>query len=276
MTDSTQAAPGTALLRVEDLHVAFGGREVVHGVSYEVRRGEILSIVGESGSGKSVTVKAIAGLHGRGTSVTADEVTLDGRDLLALRESELRDLRGREMSMIFQDPMSSLNPAMTVRQQIAQVIRSHETVTRQAAGVRACELLDLVGIPQPERQLDRYPHQLSGGMRQRVIIAMAVSCSPSLLIADEPTTALDVTVQAQILDVLLAMRIEYGMSIILITHDLGVVAQIADRVAVMHDGEIVESGTVDEVLVSPRHEYTRSLLDSIPRVTTELNGRATA
>jgi oligopeptide/dipeptide ABC transporter ATP-binding protein len=261
----------TALLRVHDLNTIFdtddGLVRAVNGVSFEVRKGETLGVVGESGCGKSVTAFSIMRLipspPGR---IERGQVLLRGRDLLRLPEHEMRQLRGNEISMIFQEPMTALNPVYTVGNQIGEAIRLHQKVGKREAHDRAVEMLALVGIPSPEQRVSEYPHQLSGGMRQRVMIAMALSCRPAILIADEPTTALDVTIQAQILELLKRLQEELHMAIILITHDLGVVAQTADRVAVMYAGKVVEYATVQALFDRPRHPYTIGLLKSIPRM----------
>jgi oligopeptide/dipeptide ABC transporter ATP-binding protein len=275
MTDvaAAQARPvrEDIALSVDDLHVEFytehGWVEVVDGVSFDLARGETLGLVGESGSGKSVTSMAIMGLipspPGR---VSGGSVVLGGTDLISLPRRELEDRRGDDIAMIFQEPMSSLNPAFTIGDQIAEVVRRHRNASRRAANARAVEVLELVGIPAARRRLGSYPHEFSGGMRQRVVAAMALACEPDVLIADEPTTALDVTIQAQILDLFRSLQAELGMAILFITHDLGVVADICDRVAVMYAGEIVEEGGVDQMFATPQHPYTRALLASMPQV----------
>ncbi len=271
MTMGDDPAPEPPLLRVRNLHTVFevSGRVVraVNGVSFDLQAGETLGIVGESGSGKSATARSILGLvPTRRGGVIGGEISLRGKDLRSASPGEMRSIRGREVAMIFQDPMTSLNPAMTVGGQIVETIRAADrSVSRADARQRAADLLDLVGVPDASRRLRQYAFQFSGGMRQRVMIAMAIANSPSVLIADEPTTALDATIQAQVLDVLTRVQRATGTSIILITHDLGVVAEMADRVAVMYGGRIVEIGGVEAVLRSPRHPYTRGLLDSIPR-----------
>ncbi len=261
----------TALLEIVDLEVEFAsqGRTVraVDRVSLTLERGETLGIVGESGSGKSITAMSIMRLvpvpPGRYAGV---RILFEGRDLLTAPDADLRRVRGKEIAMIFQDPMTSLNPVLTVGRQITEVLETHMGMSAAAARTRAGELLDLVGIPSAARRLDDYPHHFSGGMRQRVMIAMAVACRPKLLIADEPTTALDVTIQAQILDILRNLQKELGMALMLITHDLGVVAGMADRVAVMYGGRVVEDGPTDAVFETPRMPYTMGLLSSIPRL----------
>ena len=264
----TDAAP---LLEVQDLQTFFHAEgtvaRAVDGVSFTVGAGETLAIVGESGSGKSVTSLSIMRLVPIPPGeIAGGRVLFRGRDLLALPEPEMRHIRGNEIGMIFQEPMSSLNPLLTVGEQIAEVVRLHQGLGRTAARQRAIEMLGRVNIPDPERRAREYPHRLSGGMLQRVMIAMALACRPALLIADEPTTALDVTIQAQILHLIRALQIEMSMSVLFITHNLGVVAQVADRVAVMYAGRIVEQGDVRTVFAAPLHPYTRALLRSIPRV----------
>jgi peptide/nickel transport system ATP-binding protein len=259
------------LLRVENLGISFHGGDgrttrAVDGVSFEVKRGRTIGIVGESGCGKSVTSLAIMGLlPARGTSLTG-EVFFEGKDLRQLPPNDLRDLRGNRIAMIFQEPMTSLNPSFTIGDQIMEVVLRHRKVTPAEAKAHAIEMLKRVKIPNPEKRFDDYPHRLSGGMRQRVMIAMALACDPDLLIADEPTTALDVTIQAQVLDLLRALREEAGASIILITHDLGVVAETCDDVAVMYAGQIVEQAPVEELFSFPQHPYTLGLLGSLPRL----------
>jgi peptide/nickel transport system ATP-binding protein/oligopeptide transport system ATP-binding protein len=257
------------ILRVEDLHVRFatGERtvEAVDGVSFELERGEIFGVVGESGCGKSATLRSLIRLL-PSHAVTSGRVLYGGRDVLTLRERPLRALRGGEISMIFQDPMTFLNPVLRVEEQITEALRQHTGLGRKERRERAVELMRLVGIPLPERRLREYPHEFSGGMRQRVLIAIALACSPAILLADEPSTALDVTIQDQILKLLKQLRTEFGMSIVLVSHDLGVIAQTCERVAVMYAGQIVESATVRDVIRNPRHPYTMGLLDSMPRV----------
>ena len=259
------------LLEVQDLRTHFftdeGVVRAVDGVSFEVRAGETLAIVGESGSGKSVTslsiLRLVATPPGR---IVSGQIRFRGHDLLALPPAEMRAIRGREISMIFQEPMTSLNPVYTCGEQIMESVILHERMNRRDARARAIEMLQLVGIPSPAQRVDEYPHQLSGGMRQRVMIAMALACRPAVLIADEPTTALDVTIQAQILDLLRRLQAELGMAVILITHDLGVVAETADRVAVMYAGQIVESGDVRTIFSRTSHPYTAGLMASLPRL----------
>ena len=261
----------TPLLEVDNLHTVFntddGEVQAVNGVSFEVREGETLGVVGESGCGKSVTAFSIMRLipipPGK---ILNGAIRLRGENLLELGPEEMRKLRGNEISMIFQEPMTALNPVYTVGNQIMEAVQLHQKVNKPEARNRSIEMLKLVGIPSPEQRVREYPHQLSGGMRQRVMIAMALSCNPSVLIADEPTTALDVTIQAQILDLLKKLQKEMGMAIILITHDLGVIAEVADRVAVMYAGKVVEYGGVKDLFRTPRHPYTIGLLESIPRM----------
>ncbi len=260
-----------ALLEVVDLETQFstadGIARAVDGVSFTIDAGETLGIVGESGCGKSVTALSILRLVpspvGR---IAAGEIRYRGTNLLSLPDAEMRKIRGNEIAMIFQEPMTSLNPVFTIGDQIGESIRLHQKTGRKETRERAIEMLRLVEIPEPARRVDEYPHQLSGGMRQRVMIAMALSCNPKLLIADEPTTALDVTIQAQILDLLVGLQDRIGMALLLITHDLGVVAEQADRVAIFYAGRIVELASVVEIFTRPLHPYTRGLLDSLPKV----------
>jgi peptide/nickel transport system ATP-binding protein len=257
------------VLEVDDLRVRLrtprGTAHVVNGLSYTVGPGETVAVVGESGSGKSVSVLALLGLLPPGVATVSGRALLQGEDLLAMDPERLRRVRGPGAGMVFQDPMTSLNPVLTVGKQIVEGLLAHDDdLSKQAARRRAAELLAEVGLPDPERALDRYPHELSGGMRQRVVIAIALSNSPALLIADEATTALDVTVQAQIIDLVEKLQADHGTGVIWITHDLGVVAGIADRVLVMYGGRCVEDGTVDDVLERPAHPYTRGLLGSLP------------
>jgi peptide/nickel transport system ATP-binding protein len=256
------------LLEVSGLRTSFATRDgivrAVDGISFSVDRGEIMGLVGESGCGKSVTSLSIMRLVPPPGRIEAGTVTFEGRDLLTLRSEQMRSIRGQQLAMIFQQPTSSLNPVWDVGRQIGETLEIHRGMRRKDARKRALELLQLVGIPDPERRLRSYPHELSGGMAQRIMIAMALACEPDLLIADEPTTALDVTIQAQILDLLRNLRDELGTAIILITHDLGVVAEMCDRVAVMYAGEIVEQTDVGQLFRDPRHPYTRGLIGSIP------------
>ena len=260
-----------ALIEIEGLHVRFHGDDgrtthAVDGVDLSVAHGATLGLVGESGCGKSVTSLAIMGLLPKRSAEVSGSIRFDGFDLLKVSDQTLRDLRGNRLAMIFQEPMTSLNPSFTIGDQIVETILRHRGGSRRSARERAIELLRRVHIPSPERRIDEYPHKLSGGMRQRVMIAMALACDPRLLIADEPTTALDVTLQAQILDLMRELRAESRAAIILITHDLGVVAEVCDEVAVMYAGEIVERASVDELFSSPQHPYTVGLLGSIPRL----------
>jgi len=259
-----------ALLEIEDLQVRFASEEgelnAVNGLSFSAAAGETLAIVGESGSGKSVTAMSLLRLLKSPPARITGRALFKDLDLFALPEAEMRRIRGNKISMIFQEPMSSLNPVMAVGAQIAESVRLHQGASRAQARARALDLLSRVGIPAPERRMREYPHQLSGGMRQRVMIAIALACNPELLIADEPTTALDVTVQAQILDLMRALKAELGSAIILISHDLGVVAEIADRVIIMYAGRIVEQGTMRRILTAPMHPYTKGLLGAIPHL----------
>jgi peptide/nickel transport system ATP-binding protein len=257
-----------ALLEVDDLVVDIatpnGTLHAVRKISFSVERGETLAIVGESGSGKSLTSLALMDLLPRRAVRSASRLRFDGVDLLAIKEPQMRKLRGNRMAMIFQEPMTSLNPAYSIGNQLIEALRCHEPVSEAAARDRALQLLAKVGISNAESRLRQYPHQLSGGLRQRVMIAMALMCSPDLIIADEPTTALDVTIQAQILRLLADLKQEFGMAMILISHDLGVVARVADKVAVLYAGDVVESGAARPVFTSPMHPYTRGLLSCIP------------
>jgi oligopeptide/dipeptide ABC transporter ATP-binding protein len=258
------------LLSVDDLRVEFGTDRgtvyAVNGTSFEINHGETLGLVGESGCGKSVTSLALLGLLARAGRVTSGRATFEGRDLLQMSQGDLRDIRGKDIAMIFQDPMTSLNPVHTVGAQIREALTTHFDMSGKQTDARVVELLDQVGIPSARSRVNDYPHQFSGGMRQRVMIAMALACEPKLLIADEPTTALDVTIQAQILDLLRALVIERGTALILITHDLGVVAGMCERVNVMYAGTLVETGTADQIFGEPRHPYTLGLLRSVPRL----------
>jgi oligopeptide/dipeptide ABC transporter ATP-binding protein len=258
------------LLQVEDLRVQFAtGRGPVHavnGISFDIAPGETLGIVGESGCGKSVTSLAVLGILSRNGRVTGGRALFEDRDLLQMDDRALRSIRGRDIAMIFQDPMTSLNPVLTVGRQIREALETHFDLDKKKATARAGELLDRVGIPSPDVRLKDYPHQFSGGMRQRAMIAMALACEPKLLIADEPTTALDVTIQAQILNLLRQLVAERDTALILITHDLGVVAGMCERVNVMYAGMFVETGTADQLFNRPRHPYTLGLLQSIPRL----------
>ncbi|MCH5584626.1 ABC transporter ATP-binding protein [Shimazuella sp. AN120528] len=259
------------ILEVSDLHVTFRSEhhevKAIRGVDFTIHEGEVVAFVGESGSGKSVTFQSIMRLLPQPpANIDKGTILYNGRDITKISETEMQKIRGKEIAMIFQDPMTSLNPTIRVGKQIAESLMKHQKVTYQEAKDRAVELLKMVGIPSPSERVNQYPHQFSGGMRQRAMIAMALACSPKLLIADEPTTALDVTIQAQIIDLLKDLQTDTGSSIVFITHDLGVVAEIADRVAVMYAGKIVETGTLDEIFYNPRHPYTWGLLASMPRL----------
>ncbi|MEW9675633.1 ABC transporter ATP-binding protein [Lentibacillus sp. L22] len=261
------------LLEVNDLHISFhtfaGEVQAIRGVNFDLYEGETLAIVGESGSGKSVTTKSIMRLLPPGNSeIKAGEILFHDKDLAKASEGQMQKIRGKDISMIFQDPMTSLNPTMTIGKQIMEPLLKHQNLSKHKAKERAVRLLDLVGIPKPEIRLKQYPHQFSGGMRQRVVIAIALACAPKILIADEPTTALDVTIQGQILDLMKELQKQIETSIIFITHDLGVVANVADRVAVMYGGKIVEIGTVDEIFYNPQHPYTWGLISSMPSLDT--------
>jgi oligopeptide transport system ATP-binding protein len=259
------------LLAVRDLQTEFvtedGIVHAVNGISYDLHEGEALGLVGESGCGKSVSALSILRLipHPPGR-IAGGEIRFRGRDLLRLGEDDLRRIRGNDIAMIFQDPMTSLNPVLTIGRQIGEALELHKGMDRRAAQKRSIELLEMVGIPSARSRIDDYPHQFSGGMRQRVMIAMAISCEPQVLIADEPTTALDVTIQAQILDLIQRLRRELGMAVVLISHDLGVVAGICDRIAVMYAGYIVEEAAAEDLFADPRHPYTLGLLRSVPRI----------
>jgi oligopeptide/dipeptide ABC transporter ATP-binding protein len=262
--------PDTPLLGVENLRVHFwtgsGTVHAVNGISFEIGPGETLGIVGESGCGKSVTALALLGLLPRAGRVRSGTAQFDGRDLLRLNQRALRRVRGRQIAMIFQDPMTSLNPVLTIGRQLREPLETHFGMSRKAAAARAAELLDRVGIPNPDMRLSDYPHQFSGGMRQRAMIAMALACRPKLMIADEPTTALDVTIQAQILALLKELVAEERTALILITHDLGVVAGMCERVNVMYAGMFMETGSAEQLFGTPRHPYTLGLLQSVPRL----------
>ncbi|MDX6482009.1 MAG: oligopeptide transport system ATP-binding protein [Gaiellaceae bacterium] len=259
-----------ALLEVDDLRTYFRSRRgdvhAVDGISFSVEKGKTLGIVGESGCGKSVTALSIMRLLSDNARIVSGEVRFDGRDLIRLPERELEDIRGHEIAMIFQDPMTSLNPTLTIGLQLTETMRRHLDLSTSQARARAVELLEEVKIPNARKRLDDYPHRYSGGMRQRVMIAIALSCNPKLLIADEPTTALDVTVQAGILDLLEELRIEHQMSMIIITHDMGVVAESADEIAVMYAGQIVERATAEDLFDNPEHPYTEALLGALPQI----------
>jgi len=268
---SGRARTDGALLTVDDLHVEFVSRNrtvrAVRGLSYSMQPGETLGLVGESGSGKSVSALSLLGLlPERVGRVSHGSAIFDGQDLIGMPQDKLRRIRGDRIAMIFQDPLSSLNPVLTIGRQIAETLETHRGMSGKAARLRAIELLELVGIPGAAKRVDDHPHQFSGGMRQRAMIAIALACEPSLLIADEPTTALDVTIQAQILSLLKRLRQELGMAVLIITHDLGVVAGFADRLAVMYAGRLVEIGRTEDVLAAPSHPYTIGLLRSLPRL----------
>jgi peptide/nickel transport system ATP-binding protein len=259
-----------ALLEVHDLKTYFrtddGIVKAVDGVNFQIEKGKTLGIVGESGSGESVTCLTIMGLNPKKSAITSGEALFKGEDLITMPSRRLRDIRGNDIAMIFQDPMTSLNPVHTIGKQLVEAIQLHRDVSKKQAKLRALELLKAVGIPRAERRIDDYPHQFSGGMRQRVMIAMALVNDPDLLIADEPTTALDVTTQAQILELMNRLQREFGSAIIMITHDLGVIAEIADEVVVMYAARVAEKGTVDELFTKPHHPYTWGLLGSLPRL----------
>ena len=256
------------ILEVNNLRTIFKSRgqevQAVRGVTFSVDKGEIMGIVGESGSGKSVTMKAVMGILPENASIAFDSLKLNGKELGGISAEEYRKLRGKEMTMIFQDPMTALNPLKKIGSQLEEVILRHSSCTKQQAKEKSIEMLRKVGIPVPEQRVKQYPHEFSGGMRQRVLIAMALACEPQLLIADEPTTALDVTIQAQILDLLKELEEEYHTSIVLITHDMGVVATVCSKIAIMYGGLIMETGTTDEIFYEPRHPYTKALLRAIP------------
>jgi peptide/nickel transport system ATP-binding protein len=269
--DTQSAASGKPFLEVKDLHVHFptddGLVRAVDGLDFTLERGQTIGIVGESGSGKSVASLAILGLHRRSKARLSGRILLEGEDLLTVSDQRIRSLRGNQMAMVFQDPLSALHPYYTIGNQIVEAYRvHHQDVGKQVAKKRAVEMLERVGIPNPGRRVDQYPHEFSGGMRQRAMIAMALVNDPKLLIADEPTTALDVTVQAQILELMKDLQREFGSAIIIITHDLGVVADVADDIIVMYGGKCVEKGSVDEVFYTPEHPYTWGLLASMPRL----------
>lgn len=261
------------LLEIKDENLSFftpaGEVKALNGVSFSMNEGEVLGIVGESGSGKSVTAYSIMGLTAYPGKLIGGTIYFNGHQIEKMSEKEMRKIRGNEVSIIFQDPMTSLNPVYTIGNQITEVIRLHTGKSKKEAYDRAKELLELVGINEPTKRLKQYPHELSGGMRQRVMIAIALACEPKLLIADEPTTALDVTIQAQILELMQELRQKLGMSIIMITHDLGVVASMCERIAVMYAGHIVEYGTADEIFYEPKHEYTKGLINSIPKLSAQ-------
>ena len=265
---------GEEMLRVEDLHVSFktyaGVNQAVRGVDFTLNKGETLAIVGESGCGKTVSSKAIMGiLPDQAILGEKSQIFFEGRDLLQLSEKEMSEIRGRDISMIFQDPMTSLNPTMKIGKQIAESIVIHHKTTEQEAEKKALEMLELVRIPNAKERMKQYPHEFSGGMRQRAMIAIALACKPKILIADEPTTALDVTIQAQIMELIGDLQKELNMGVILVTHDLGVVASVADKIQVMYAGEILERGSVNEIFYHPSHPYTLALLRSVPKLSTQ-------
>ena len=261
------------LLEVKDLKVNFvthGGEvKAVRGITFDLHEGETLAIVGESGSGKSVATKALLGIIASNGKIVEGSIKFEDREVTKMNEDELQRLRGKDIAMIFQDPMTSLNPVMTIGKQIMEGMIKHQGLSKHEAKEKAIEMIELVGIDQPEKRFHQYPHQFSGGMRQRIVIAIALSCNPKILIADEPTTALDVTIQAQIIDLIKDLQEKTGVAVIFITHDLGVVANVADRVAVMYAGKVVEMGTADDVFYKPMHPYTWGLLASMPSLDTD-------
>ena len=265
------------LLKVNNLEVSFftyaGEVKAVRGISYELKPGEVMGIVGESGSGKSVSSYGLMGIIPEPGKVIGGSIEFDGKEITKLSDRELLKIRGKDIGMIFQDPMTSLNPVFTVGNQIEEALKKHTNMNKTERKARMIELFQLVGINQPEKRINQYPHEFSGGMRQRVMIAMALSCNPKLLIADEPTTALDVTIQAQIIELMKELRTKTNMSIIFITHDLGVIADICDKVAVMYAGNIIETGTIDEIFYEPKHPYTWGLLKSMPKINSEEHER---
>ena len=274
------AEASAPLLEVRDLRIGFrtprGPIQAISGISFDIREREILGVVGESGSGKTISLMAVMGLINDPNATITGSIRFRGRELFGLSHKEMRALRGREIAMIFQDPMTALTPVHSIGWQIAEQIRAHEAVDKATARRRAIDLLASVGIANPAETVDRYPHQLSGGMRQRAVIAMALSCRPALLIADEPTTALDVTVQAQILELIGKLRSDLGSAIIFITHDMGVIAEVADRIMVMYGGRIVERSAKRDLFLAPRHPYTRALLKSIPAIAGDRPRRLTS
>ncbi len=275
----TNYKQGDRILDVRGLQVRFntyaGQVQAVRGVDFHLNKGETLAIVGESGSGKSVSIKSVTKLLGKNAQVTAEAITYKGQDILHMSDKEFSAIRGNEISVIFQDPLSSLDPVMKIGKQITETLRIKFHMDKEAARAKALELMDAVGIPEPEKRYEEYPFQFSGGMRQRIVIAIALACDPEVLICDEPTTALDVTIQSQILELIKDLQRQRGLSVIFITHDLGVVANMADRVCVMYAGRIVEVGTVDEVFYDPRHPYLWSLLNSMPSLSTSANDKLT-
>ena len=268
-----EAKENQKLLEVKDLHVSFftpaGEVKAVGGISYDLNYGEVMGVVGESGSGKSQEAYSIMGLLQSPGKVTGGSITFEGRDVLAMSKEEMTNFRGNKVAMIFQNPMTCLNPVYTIGNQLVEALRAHDkSISKEDAEKRAMEMMEMVGINNVEKRMKQYPHEFSGGMRQRVMIAMGLICHPQLLIADEPTTALDVTIQAQILELMQELRKKLGMSIIMITHDLGVVASMCEKIAVMYAGHIVEYGTTDEIFYQPGHEYTKGLINSIPKLNT--------
>lgn len=265
------------LLEVKNLEVSFftyaGEVKAVRGISYELKPGEVMGIVGESGSGKSVSSYALMGIIPEPGKIISGNIIFDGKDITNLNEKERLKMRGKDIGMIFQDPMTSLNPVFTVGNQINESLKKHTSLSKEERTARIIELFQLVGINQPEKRMNQYPHEFSGGMRQRVMIAMALACNPKLLIADEPTTALDVTIQAQIVELLKDLKTKINMGIIFITHDLGVIADICDKVAVMYAGNIIETGSIDEIFYQPKHPYTWGLLKSMPKLNAEEHER---
>ena len=263
----------TPLLQVKNLSTSFnvdsGEVRAVNGISFNLDKGKVLGIVGESGSGKSVTAYSIMRILVEPGKITGGQILFNGEDIVKYNKKQMREFRGKRISIIFQDPMTSLNPVYTIGNQLREAILLHTDRNREQANARALEMLQLVGVNEPEKRLKQYPHELSGGMRQRVMIAMALACEPDILIADEPTTALDVTIQAQILELMQSLQKKLGMAIIMITHDLGVIASMCDEIIVMYAGRICERGTADEIFYNPRHEYTKGLLRSIPRLGTK-------
>ena len=273
-----EAKENQKLLEVKDLHVSFftpaGEVKAVGGISYDLNYGEVMGVVGESGSGKSQEAYSIMGLLQSPGKVTGGSITFEGRDVLAMSKEEMTNFRGNKVAMIFQNPMTCLNPVYTIGNQLVEALRAHDkSISKEDAEKRAMEMMEMVGINNVEKRMKQYPHEFSGGMRQRVMIAMGLICHPQLLIADEPTTALDVTIQAQILELMQELRKKLGMSIIMITHDLGVVASMCEKIAVMYAGHIVEYGTTDEIFYQPGHEYTKGLINSIPKLNTEVRER---
>lgn len=265
------------LLDIKDLHVSFftpaGEVKAVTSVTYTMEHGEVLGIVGESGSGKSVSAYSLMGIIAEPGKIVGGSINFNGHEVEKMTEKEFRKMRGSEVSIIFQDPMTSLNPVYTIGNQLTEMLRLHTDKTKKECEERAIELLGLVGMNEPEKRMKQYPHEFSGGMRQRVMIAMALACEPKLLIADEPTTALDVTIQAQILELMVELKKKINMSIIIITHDLGVVSDVCDRIAVMYAGKIVEIGKTDDIFYNPKHQYTVGLLKSIPKINEDTHER---